>query len=113
LASYEQRHVPIVTCQIYLSIHWHFAHPIHLSIHYTLLVQSIYLSIAFCLSNLSIYLLHIACPIYLLHLSCLLVAIKSPYWSSIACHLVSNSSVKSEYNRTIFLLGWLFIGPFM
>ena len=72
LASCEQRHVPIVACSIYLSIHWHFARPIHLSIHYTLLVQSICPSIVLCLSNLSIYLLHIACPIYLLHLSCCL-----------------------------------------
>ena len=72
LASYEQRYVPSVACSIYLSIHWCFAHPIHLSIQYTLLIRSICLSITVCLSNLSIYLLHIACPIYLLHLSCCL-----------------------------------------
>ena len=83
LASYEQRLVPIVTCSIYLSIHWYFARPIYLSIHYTLVVQSIYLSIALYLSNLSVYLLHIAYPIYLLHLSCLHVAIKSPCWNSV------------------------------
>jgi len=72
LASYERRHVPIIACSMYLSIHWNFARPIHLSIHYTLLFQSICLSIALCLSNLSIYLLYIACLIYLLHLSCCL-----------------------------------------
>jgi len=71
LASYEQRHVLIVTCSIYLAIRWNFARPIHLSIHYTLFVQFIYLSIALYLSNLSIYLLHIACPIYCTYLVCL------------------------------------------
>jgi len=72
LASNEQRHTPtpIVAWSIYLFIQWHFALPIHLSIHYTLRIQSICLSIALCISNLSIYLLHIACPIYLLYLSC-------------------------------------------
>ena len=113
LTSYNQRHVFIVACSIYLSIHWHFARPIHLSIHYTLLVQSICPSIALCLSNLSIYLFIVR---YLSHLSIalifLLVAIKSPRWSSVACHLASNSSVKPEHNRAIFLLGWLFIAPF-
>ena len=74
---------------------------IHLSIYYTLLIQSIYLSIVHCLSHLSIALI------------LFLVAIKLSSWSSVACHLVSSSSVKPEYNHPIFLLGGLFIGPFM
>ena len=67
---------------------------IHLSIYYTLFVQSSCLSIAFIL---------------------LLVAIKSPSEAQLLVILfsVSSSSVKLEYNHPIFLLGGLFIGPFM
>ena len=78
-----------------------FIQSIYLFIRPCLFIQSMYLSIAHCLSRLSIALI------------LFLVAIKSSSWSSVACHLVSNSSVKPEYNHPIFLLGGLFIGPFM
>ena len=67
---------------------------IQLSIYYTLFVQSSCLSIAFIL---------------------LLVAIKSSSEAQLLVILfpVSSSLVKLEYNHPIFLLGGLFIGPFM